>query len=246
MKDASQYAITQDYGYDPSYQGNAQHFHHGVDYGASEGAPALVNGAQIGLVGHTGKVYDQNGQNTVKAAHLHISRWQGGQETNPGRYQGFTIKNPVTVTTVGSDATNGNYIRLTDGDGVQWIYCHLSRQDVKQGQVLEDDMADIFNEGDRVNVNKALFGEDRGKFKSYIGSTYKKALESILGSPEFLNEQYLNPGDVVNIADAGGWPQEKGITGWLWKRMWYDYAANKVKNSDPNYVPVNEQLYKKG
>lgn len=133
---AKDYPITQGYGYDPNYQGNAQHWHTGVDYGAPEGAPIVVNGVQIGITGHTGKVYDQDGKNTVKAAHVHVGRYFNG-ETNPGA-GGWTLSNPK-VTEIGYDASNGNYVALVDSAGVRWVYLHMQVKstNVKVGDYLD-------------------------------------------------------------------------------------------------------------
>jgi len=102
-------------------------------------------------------------------------------------------------------------------------------EDIENLRVVEEE--DMFNDGDRFNINISLFGEDKGFWKDKVNQnlSYKDAVEQILDSPEFLGEQYLNEGDVVNIAGKTGWPKEENIKGWLWKRMWYDYAANKVQ-----------------
>lgn len=228
MKDASQYPVTQGFGYDPNYQGNPQHFHNGIDYGAPEGTPIVVNGVTIGLVGHTGKVYDQNGQNTIHAAHLHVGKWINSVVQNPGVGNGFKFDNAV-VTTVSEDDINGKFVRIT-GDNFSWVYLHMSdNSKVRVGQVLkgEDNMPD-FNEGDRVNINRSLYGSDKGYHKDQIGKPYKNAVEDLLGSQQFLTEQFVNEGDLVNIANKTGWPKEEAVKGWLWKRFWYDHASNKV------------------
>lgn len=129
MKDASQYSVSFPYGattypYGPT--GYAGSYHRGDDRYMPDGAPVLVNGVQIGLSGRSGE---------VTGPHLHTGRFVGGKDTNPNK-QGFSLPAPVKVVTVASDATNGNYVRLQDAQGVQWVYLHLSRQDVKPGQVL--------------------------------------------------------------------------------------------------------------
>lgn len=109
-----------------------------------------------------------------------------------------------------------------------------------------DDMADIFNEGDRKNLNDIFYGEDKGLHKEFTNGqyTYKQAVEKILGTPQFRAEQYVNAGDVPNIADRAQWPQEPSIVGWTWKRMWYDYAANKVAAGLPEAQVLNPGLYR--
>lgn len=130
------YGITQDYGYDPSYPLN-KGSHRGIDYGYPWGVPVLVNGVPIGLSGSTGEAYDANGNKGTKAAaHVHVGRWVNGQPTNPGRGNGFEFEPPVSVAAVGSDAVNGNWVKL-NAEGAIWVYCHLSEIKVRQGQQLE-------------------------------------------------------------------------------------------------------------
>lgn len=161
---AKDYPITQGYGYDPNYQGNAQHWHTGIDYGAPEGTPIVVNGVKIGITGHTGKVYDQNGQNTVNAAHVHLGRYFNG-ETNPGS-GGWDIPNPY-VTDIGYDDTNGNFVGLLDTEGVRWVYLHMQEKstNVKVGDYLNnlpkfEGEEDMPNNGDITNYVRAAMGKD--------------------------------------------------------------------------------------
>jgi hypothetical protein len=135
------YPVTTPFGKVPGYPLN-NGFHKGIDYGAPEGTPVVVNGVTIGLVGHTGYVYDNEGKNSIKAAHLHVGRFVYGVVQDPGVGGGFALAPPVRVTTVSHDAANGNYVRLTDGNGVEWVYLHLSQQLVTVGQELKgEDMA---------------------------------------------------------------------------------------------------------
>lgn len=88
----------------------------------------------------------------------------------------------------------------------------------------------IWNEGDRVNVNNALYGMDKGYHKEYVNTkTYKEALEAVFGSADFLREQFFNAGDGVNLSSETGWPSEPALIGWLHKRVNTDYITPKVK-----------------
>jgi hypothetical protein len=128
MKQASDYPISFPYGATSAPYGTAAlPYHRGDDRAMPNGTPVIVNGVQIGLSNNTG---------FSTGSHLHLGRFQGGKDTNPNG-QGFNLKAPVMVTTVASDATNGKYVRLTDGDGVQWVYLHLQSQSVTQGQELK-------------------------------------------------------------------------------------------------------------
>lgn len=127
MADASNYPVTFAYGATtPPYGTAALPYHRGDDRAMPVGTRVIVNGTQIGLSGNTG---------LSTGAHLHIGRFVGGKDTNPNG-SGFSLTPPVMVTTVSGDGTNGNFVRLTDGNGVQWVYLHLSKQTVTQGQTL--------------------------------------------------------------------------------------------------------------
>jgi murein DD-endopeptidase MepM/ murein hydrolase activator NlpD len=122
---AQDYPITTPYGQVPGYPLN-NGFHNGKDYGCPTGTPVVVNGVTIGLSGATGY---------VSGAHLHVGRWMGGKSTN--FIGGVNFDNAV-VTEVGSDATNGKFVRI-QADGASWVYLHLSEQLVKVGQELKGD-----------------------------------------------------------------------------------------------------------
>lgn len=128
---ASDYPVTFPYGattppYGPT--GTAGPYHRGDDRYMPIGTPVLVNLTQIGLSGESGE---------ATGPHLHIGRFVDGKDTNP-HGQGFFIKSPVVVFGTGYDSINGNYVQLTDGDGVLWVYLHLSHINVTKGQVIDD------------------------------------------------------------------------------------------------------------
>lgn len=125
MRDASQFLITQPYGYDPTYPlNNGQH--RGIDYGCPTGTPVVVNGVTIGLSGATG---------AVTGPHLHVGRFVNGAATDPGVGKGFQLDG-ATVFDTGYDTTNGNYVRI-NGSGALWVYLHLSKINVTKGQQLK-------------------------------------------------------------------------------------------------------------
>lgn len=126
MATAKDYPITQPYGYDPSYPLN-NGFHRGIDYGCPTGTPIVVNGVTIGLSGATG---------AVTGPHLHLGKWNGTQVLDPGVGNGFQF-NSAVVSDVGSDSTNGKYVKIM-GDGYTWVYLHMSdNSKVTIGQQLK-------------------------------------------------------------------------------------------------------------
>ena len=99
--------------------------HKGEDRIMPVGTSVVVNGVQIGLSGNTGY---------SSGAHLHIGKFTQNGTLMAPLGQGFYFNN-ARVITVGSDATNGNYVRLM-ADSYYYVYCHLSSQTCYVGQVL--------------------------------------------------------------------------------------------------------------
>jgi len=194
--------ISQPYGYDPNYQGNAAHFHYGVDYAAPEGTPITVNGVTIGLVGHTGRVYDQNGQNTINAAHLHVGHYRGAVAVSVSAQQGKQVSG-ARVTEVGEDATNGKFVRVADADGSSWVYLHMSKQLARVGDILSEE-EEMLNRGDVINFYKLLLGRDPSEqeIKIYEGKPFKETIYAFMSSDEFKKRvsgsKPINKGDVIN------------------------------------------------
>lgn len=135
MRDASQYPVTLWYGATTPPYGTPQFpYHRGVDYGAPEGTPLLVNGVLVGITGHTG---------FVTGPHLHLGHWVSGRDVDPGK-GGFKV-NGAKVLRIGEDNVNGKYVHVGDADGSYWVYLHLSRVDVKVGQELKGYMGFDYN-----------------------------------------------------------------------------------------------------
>lgn len=198
---ADQYAVTQPYGYDPTYPLNGG-YHKGIDYGCPVGTPVVVNGVTIGLSGKTG---------AVTGPHLHVGRWVGGADTNP--VGGFHFNNAV-VTQVSSDAVNGNYVRV-QADGASWVYLHLSKQLVTVGQVLQGaDMATIPDQDNYYwrygqDLAMRLRGRQlsRDEFRKYIvGQTDLRAIEILSDDPEAQTVQHWQ--DVGQVAVRDKWDEQ--------------------------------------
>jgi hypothetical protein len=90
----------------------------------------------------------------------------------------------------------------------------------------------MFNEGDRVNVNLALYNTDKGRFKSVIGKSWKDAVYGIYNSDEYREDAFINKGDVVNINEAFGRTDADALTGKPWKQF-YAFAKQNVPGAEP-------------
>lgn len=107
------------------------------------------------------------------------------------------------------------------------------------------DMADIFNGGDARNLTDSLLGDGApipGWISRFVDSTttYKRAVEQILATPEYLAFSRANDGDLTNNQNILGWPKELGVLGWTMRRYWDDYASNKVRlEHQQQPVPVD-------
>lgn len=178
---AQDYAVTTPYGQVAGYPLNGG-FHMGIDYGAPEGTPVVVNGVVIGLSGATGY---------ATGAHLHVGRWVGGTVTNPGVGGGFHFNSAkVTEIHTVNDGANGKYVRI-QGDGASWVYLHLSQVKVSVGQVLqggEEVIPDQDNYFARYSKTfKAIRGRNpsREEFRlNGVGLTWLKVLEILEDNSE--------------------------------------------------------------
>lgn len=166
------YPITQNYGYDPTYPLNGG-YHKGIDYGCPVGTPVVVNGVQVGLSGRTG---------AVTGPHLHVGKWVGGKDVNPGNYQGFTF-NSASVYDTGYDATNGNFVRLT-ADGALWVYLHLSQINVTKGQVLKGGSMAATETINQVFLMGLRRNPDPGAITTYSKTTDYTLVKSVFESGE--------------------------------------------------------------
>lgn len=128
MAQAKDYPVTFAYGAKDGYYYGANGiigaYHRGDDRAMPSDTPVIVNGAQIGLSGSTG---------ASSGPHLHLGKWNGGVDVNP-QGRGFDLAN-ASVHSTGYDSVNGYYVRIA-AEGYLWVYLHLNRIDVKQGQTL--------------------------------------------------------------------------------------------------------------
>lgn len=111
-----------------------------------------------------------------------------------------------------------------------------------------------FNEGDRVNLNVHLYGQDLGLHHGLIGKPFKEALYAIFDSPEDKDARLVNGGDITNYLRffAGVEPTDadfKFHNGGTHKRTIYDLMSRadvqakvsggvKPKKLDPGVYEV--------
>lgn len=138
--------------------------------------PVLVNGVRIGVSGNTG---------LSSGPHLHIGRFVNGRDTPP-RGGGFNVSGAV-VTGVGSDPTDGNYVRVQDADGASWVYLHLTSQSVKVGDKLIGTGVNIVNYDQVDSMAHAYLNDSIANnpgLKYYVGQPVGDVIAAFNGAPE--------------------------------------------------------------
>lgn len=154
------------------------------------------------------------------------------------------------TTTLDGVTKNYGHINVRLANGTVWsdgkIYANLDSylinhfpkfvgwgESVNDFKIIGEDMSDIFNDGDAQNLTDSLLGG--GKPPSWITqfidgqTTYKRANEQLLATPEYLAFSRINDGDLINNLNILGWPKELGVLGWTMRRYWNDYASNKIR-----------------
>lgn len=95
---------------------------------------------------------------------------------------------------------------------------------------------EMFNEGDRRNINFYFYGEDRGRFKEAVGKDWKLAMYSgIFETDAFKIDQLFNEGDARNVKAKLG--DASKCIGKPWKNFWYEFADAKFTNKPPEPLP---------
>lgn len=112
------------------------------------------------------------------------------------------------TTTLNGVTTNYGHINVRLKNGSVWsdgnIYASIDAymsnhypvfvgwgESVNDFKIIGGDMEPIFNEGDRVNINKWLYGEDRLLYPAAIGMKYKDAIGAIFTSKEYAANQNI-------------------------------------------------------
>lgn len=176
---AQDFGVTFDYGRtSPPYSANSPH--RGQDRDCPYGTSLVAGGTQIGLTGNTGYVLPKPSPNNPYAgSHLHVQEWHT-YPSNTRKPQNSFKGGVVVHTSFSSDF--GNYVTIQK-DGWNTSYCHLSRIDVKVGQIIgETTMTpDALNLLAQAAWNTPVTGDD--KFvKDYTGKSPESTIGDVLRS----------------------------------------------------------------
>ncbi len=102
---------------------------------------------------------------------------------------------------------------------------------------------EMFNEGDRVNINQYLYGKDMGRFHGAVGKDWKNAMYyGVFETTEFKTDQLINTGDVPAINQLTGRTDGSTQVGKTWKDAFEYYF---LPNASSEYIEVTDKLYKK-
>jgi hypothetical protein len=223
MTTAKDYAVYFPYGATSAPYSKA-HPHRGEDRCNKLGVPVAIGSTTIGLVGATGEVYDSQGnKGTPAAAHLHIQEWSGSYANTRKPQNSFKGGKVINVDLNGTqgDGSFGKFISIQTSDGWVDSYCHLSKVNVKVGQVISG-TATPTTGGSKVTtaeatsmitaLTKKVFGKtiDTGGMANYVGhvtsGTYTpgKAVTEIFDSPQaqaYLKSKYQTTKTVTNTVE---------------------------------------------
>lgn len=183
--------------------------HRGDDRAAPQGTPVVVGGKQIGLVGSTG---------LATGPHLHLQEWRN-TPSDVRKPQNSFKGGKVVATTSSSDF--GNYVTIRTEDGWNDTYAHLSRIDVKVGDIIGETMEKITLPIARV-LSHGIYGRNGldGRPNALAGETDDDLNKYLVGKD--LTDEIIY--DMYNSQEA----------------------KNFRKTLVPGeYIPVEEQLYKK-
>lgn len=149
--------------------------------------------------------------------HLHVGRWVGGQHTNPGGGGKFVRGAKVIEIDTVDDSANGKFVRIQDADGSQWVYLHL----------LETDK--------NIRVGQELTGGGSQEMPNEgdVHNAYLKA-----------NGRKATP-EEVKVYTTKPWNVPDGL---FYGKILRDLenAQKSAAQPQPGFVPVTEQLFKKG
>ena len=167
MATASDYSVSFPYGatsapYSPSRP------HRGNDRPCPTGTPVVIGSTTIGLTGATGYTF---------GAHLHIQEWSGSYANTRkprNEFKGGKVIN-VDLNGTQGDGSFGKFISIQTSDGWVDSYCHLSKINVKVGQVISGTATggnDVFEtDAEVAEAYKLLRGNSgtAAERKSWIG-----------------------------------------------------------------------------
>ena len=218
----SSYPITQPFGVNPGdYAKFGMTGHNGIDYGLPSGTPVVAATNGIANV-----LYEAGGFGNYI------------QIVGP-QYKTIYAHLQKALITNGALVSEGQVIGLSDNKGnSSGPHLHFGVKPIPQDNnngyfgaidpqpILNQGAEPMFNEGDRVNINLYLYGQDKGRFGGAVGKPWKEAMYyGIFETLEYKVDALVNSGDVPAIENTFGTTDGETTVGRTWKELFYDYAT---------------------
>lgn len=112
------------------------------------------------------------------------------------------------------------------------------------GALRPKEGAEMFNDGDAVNISNQLFGEVAQFVKDQVGKSWHDAMYEITSEENL--EQYVrvNQGDQVNVNNSLG--KSIPIRGLTWKQAWYQQIGSNLPHGSATPTPLAPGVYRVG
>ncbi len=212
------------------------HPHRGNDRPCPTGTPVVIGSTTIGLTGATGYTF---------GAHLHTQEWSSSYANTRkprNEFKGGKVIN-VDLNGTQGDGSFGKFISIQTSDGWGDSYCHLSKINVKVGQVISGTATggnDVFETDAQVAEAYKLLRGNSGtaaERKSWIGQPKQRFFQVGLAEANAVRAAKAAAEKTVKtqtaeiaklkkqISDGGGDPLDKEHAGW-----WRDLVS-KIKRS---------------
>lgn len=214
---------------------------------------------EYGTYGHIavqlsgGRVFEENvnwpgvSSKVVDGARVYASRigsegesWR--RDEHVYRIKSYNEKGDIPMFNEGD---RKNMIAYFGADNNAWLGAVGKDWKSAMYEIMEDNRNHLrltFNEGDRSNLNFALYGKDKKHFSSQVGKSWKNAVYDALGEVGFKTDQLINAGDIVNLKTIIGTSNiPSGVVGKAWK----DFVYQDLKGLIPeggNAEQVLEQV----
>ncbi len=173
MKSAQDYPINFPYGAtDYPYGKPELPFHRGDDRATPNGTKLIIQNKLCALTGESG---------FVTGPHLHIQEWKGTVYDTRKPQNAFK---PGLVTTISNNVNQqwGRYITISNEDGWNTTYCHLSEIYVSKGDIIKEE--DTMTPSALNALSQAAWNKpaDDKFIKSYTGKDVEKTIVDVLNS----------------------------------------------------------------